>query len=165
MKKIDLKTAKINPISLIGEEWMLITAGNSLKYNMMTASWGFMGFMWNKPCVQIGVRPQRYTMEFLEKEDYFTLTFFGNNKDVHTVCGKKSGRDIDKTKECNLTPQVHSTGSIYFKEAGMVFVCKKLYMDKLKANNFIDKNLIEKNYPNDDFHNMITAEIVDAFEL
>ena len=58
---------------------------------MMTASWGFAGVMWGEPMAIAAVRPQRYTMEFIEKEDYFTLSFYGDNKKIHAVCGKESG--------------------------------------------------------------------------
>ena len=96
-KEISPKEIPDNIIKAISDEWMLITAGNKSGYNMMTASWGFAGEMWGNDSVIAMVRPQRYTMDFIEKEDYFTLSFYGENKDIHKVCGSKSGRDVDKT--------------------------------------------------------------------
>ena len=126
-KEISARDIDKNLISAIAEEWMLITAGDQNGYNMMTASWGFAGEMWGNDCVMAVVRPQRYTLEFLNKNDTFTLSFYGDNKEIHKVCGSKSGRDVDKTAETGLTP-VFSDGTTYFQEARMVIVCKKQYI-------------------------------------
>ena len=96
-KSVEVTEINENFIKNIGSEWMLITAGNKEKYNMMTASWGFAGVMWGFPAVIAAIRPQRYTIEFAEKEKYFTLSFYGEDKKIHAVCGKESGREVDKT--------------------------------------------------------------------
>jgi flavin reductase (DIM6/NTAB) family NADH-FMN oxidoreductase RutF len=75
-KEIKPTEIKGNPIHLIGQEWMLITAGTPQHFNTMTASWGSMGELWFKPVCFCFVRPQRYTYEFMEKSDVFTLSFF-----------------------------------------------------------------------------------------
>ena len=56
MKKIAPKDIDKNVIKLIGQDWMLVTAGDQEKFNMMTASWGSMGYLWNKPVVMVFVR-------------------------------------------------------------------------------------------------------------
>ncbi len=97
LQKIDPKVIQENAIKLIGEEWMLIAAGNADRFNMMTASWGMMGFLWNKPVVTVFVRPQRYTFEFMENNAYFTLDFLGKeNRKALNVCGSISGRCANK---------------------------------------------------------------------
>ncbi len=146
-----------NLIDIIKNEWMLITAGDSGKYNMMTASWGFMGEMWGSDSVAVVVRPQRYTMEFLEKNDYFSLSFYGDNKAIHAVCGRKSGRDTDKTNQTGLTP-VFANNTVYFSEARLVIICKKQYCAPLLDSGFTDKEVLEKNY-NGDLHNLIIGKI------
>ena len=156
-KEIKATEIKDNLIDLLKNEWMLITAGNESGYNMMTASWGFMGEMWSADCAAVVVRPQRYTMEFIEKNDYFSLTFFGDNKAIHAVCGKKSGRDINKTKETGLTP-VFADNTVYFSEARMVIICKKQYCAPLIESGFSDREVLEKNY-NGDLHNLIIGKI------
>ena len=71
----------------------------------MTASWGGIGWLWNKTVAFVFIRPERYTYEFVEKNDYLTLSFLGEeNKKIHAVCGSKSGRNIDKVKETGLKP-------------------------------------------------------------
>ena len=156
-KEISAKEIDKNIITAIADEWMLITAGNKDGYNMMTASWGFMGEMWGNDCVSIMVRPQRYTMEFIDNNDYFTLSFYGDKKDIHKVCGSMSGRDVNKTELTGLTP-VFDDKSVYFDEAKMVVVCKKQYVQRLEENCFIDKDPL-KWYENKDYHYMIIGKI------
>ena len=157
MREINIRELKENAVGLIADEWMLVGAGNEGGFNMMTASWGFMGEMWGSDCAAVVVRPQRYTMEFLEKSDYFSLSFYGDNKAIHAVCGKKSGRDIDKVKETGLTP-VFSDNTVYFKQARLTLICKKQYLSPLTENGFCDREVLAKNY-NGDLHNLIIGKI------
>lgn len=155
---VEPKNVKDNLIKCFAEEWALVTAGNRDSYNMMTASWGFAGEMWGEDSVAIVIRPQRYTMEFIKKNDYFTLSFCGNRRDIHKVCGSVSGRDVDKTSEAGLTPVVNEK-FVYFKEARMVFVVKKQFLEPLNPEGFIDKGIIDRWYPEKDFHNLIIGKI------
>ena len=148
-----------NAFSLISKDWMLITAGDKDNHNTMTASWGSIGFLWNKPIATIYVRPQRYTYEFLEQNDTFTLSFFDEDyRDALKLCGAKSGRDIDKDKETGLTP-VETDGATYYEQAKLVLVCKKLYFQDITPDNFLD-NTIESNYPNKDYHRAYIGQII-----
>lgn len=148
-----------NFISLIGTDWMLITAGNAKDFNTMTASWGSIGFMWNKPVATILVRPQRHTYLFLEKQDRFSLSFFTESyKPMLQYCGSHSGKNVDKIKETGLNPLTTETGVVYFEQARLVLECKKLYVDDFKKDCFIDKSLLDK-YVDDDFHRMYISEI------
>lgn len=157
-KTIKPKDIKDNLIKCFADEWALITAGGKDGYNMMTASWGFAGEMWGADSVAVVIRPQRYTMEFVEKNDYFTVSFYGDNKDIHKVCGSKSGRDINKTEAAGLTP-VAGEKYTYFKEARMVLVVKKQFVQKLSEDSFVDKAVIDRWYPEKDFHYMIIGKI------
>jgi flavin reductase (DIM6/NTAB) family NADH-FMN oxidoreductase RutF len=162
---IDPKEIKENAIKLIGERWTLITAGDISSFNMMTASWGTIGFLWNKPVATIFIRPQRYTYEFTEKKDAFTLSFFQEEyRNILQFCGKTSGAQVDKAKETGLSPISTSNGNVFFEEAYLVLECKKLYTDFLKPENFIDKTLIDKNYEANDFHKIYVAEIINAWQ-
>lgn len=156
-KEINAKELKENFIKLISEEWSLITAGDESGYNMMTASWGFAGEMWGNDAVMAVVRPQRYTMEFIEKSDYFTLSFYGDNRAVHKVCGSMSGRDVNKTELTGLTP-VFDDISVYFKQARLVIVCKKQYVQPMEEEFFTDRECL-KWYDNRDYHYMIIGKI------
>ena len=133
-KSIAPKELGENPIRLIGDDWMLITAGTPEKFNSMTASWGGYG-MWKKPVAFILVNPARYTFQFLEKEEYCTLSFFDPAKYRNTLAttfGRKSGRDIDKVKESGFTPLQTNPG-IAYAEARMIIVCKKTFSTNTDA--------------------------------
>lgn len=157
-KEISARDIKDNLIKAVSEEYMLITAGNESGYNMMTASWGFFGEMWGNDCAVAVVRPQRYTMEFLEKNDMFTLSFYGDRRDIHKICGSKSGRDCDKTALCGLTP-MYTDGTVCFEEARLVIVCRKQYMQKMGKDCFCDKTPDERWYPEEDYHWQIYGKI------
>ena len=161
-KEISVKDIKANLVSAIADEWMLISAGNEEAHNMMTASWGFVGEMWGADSVVIAVRPQRYTMKFLDENDTFALSFYGDNKAIHKVCGSESGRDVNKTEKTGLTP-VCEEGTVYFEEANKVIICKKQYVSRLEPDKFIDKEPL-KWYPTEDYHYMIIGKIIKVLE-
>ena len=97
MRAINPDQIKDNVIELIGKEWMLVSAGDKEKFNMMTASWGGVGVLWNRPVVFAFIRPERYTREFIDARNEFTITFLGpEHRKAHSICGSKSGREIDK---------------------------------------------------------------------
>lgn len=157
-KEIDIKQLKENPVSLFDDSWALLTAGDEDSYNTMTVSWGMMGELWNKDVCTAFVRPQRYTYEFMEKNEGFTLTFFGDEyKKALSVCGSKSGRDIDKAKETGLTPFKTEQG-IAFKEGRIIICCKKLYVQDMTEDCFLDKEIVAKCY-NGDFHRIYVGEV------
>ena len=117
MKSVAIKDLNENFFEVIGKEWMLVTAGNKEHFNTMTASWGGIGFLSNKPVVFVFIRPERYTFEFIEKQEYFTLSFLGKeNKSIYNFCGSKSGREVDKVKETGLRPVVTDKGNILFEQ-------------------------------------------------
>lgn len=165
LKAIDMKELKFNPMTLIGKEWMLVSAGNEKSFNTMTAQWGHLGAIWNgdMPTSVMYLRPQRYTRTFVDKENYYTLSFFDEayKKDLMYL-GTHSGRDEDKLAKISLTP-VFSDESVYFKEAKMVFVCRKVYRGKLHEESFVDQDILKKNYPEHDFHYVYIGEIVKAY--
>lgn len=159
-KEIAAKELKDNVFDLIGNQWMLVTAGKKDKFNTMTASWGAMGILFNKPIAILFIRPQRYTFEFLEKEEEFTLTVLPEEyRNALMICGRKSGRDCDKVAEAGLTAIETEAGNMAFAEGKLVMECKKIYGDFLDAKAFVDTSLIAPNFPNDDFHKVYIAEI------
>lgn len=165
MKEITPISINDNIFKLIGTDWMLITAEKADgSINTMTASWGGAGVLWNKNVCFVFIRPQRYTYEFTEKCESFTLSFYGEEKrSALTLCGRKSGRDCDKIKEAGLVP-VKLDNTAYFEGAKLVLKVKKLYKTKLNPDEFIDKSLIEKFYPTSDFHYVYVCEIEKALE-
>ena len=76
-KEISIRELDGNFVKMLSEDWALLTAGKSDCFNTMTVSWGGVGELWNKDVAFLFVRPQRYTFQFIENNDYFTLSFFG----------------------------------------------------------------------------------------
>ena len=148
---------------LIGKDWMLITAkGKNEKgeeiVNTMTASWGGMGILWNKPVAFLFIRPQRYTYALTEQASAVTLSFFGESyRSALRFCGTKSGRDVDKFAATGLTLDYVQDVPI-INEANVNLICRKLYADDLKKEGFLEKALLG-NYPADDFHRVYVVEI------
>lgn len=162
-RKTELKDLSFRPFEQIGKEWMLITAGDQKKFNTMTASWGGVGVLWNKNVATVYIRPQRYTKEFIDAGDTFSLTFFGEGyREALTLCGRKSGRDCNKVEEAGLTP-VFDYAAPTFQEGKLVFICKKLYAQEMTPDCFLFDE-IENNYPNKDYHTMYIGEILEVYQ-
>ena len=145
-------------------EWFLLTGGSfaEKKFNCMTISWGSMGIMWNKPFVQVVVRPTRFTLGFLESGKDFTVCAFPEQqRKALNLLGSRSGKDGDKIKESGLTPcrstQVEAPS---FIEAHLVIECKKIYTDVFRPEGFIDPE-IDENYYLGDYHRIFYGEILN----
>lgn len=161
--KTDIFELQENVFKLLDKDWMLITAGVSGDYNMMTASWGGMGMLWHKPVAFIFIRPQRHTYGFTEKFNKLTITFFAEEyRSILKICGSKSGKEIDKMKITGLTPIETESKAIAFDEARLILECRKLYYDDIKPANFILPET-EEIYPAKDYHRMYICEITNAF--
>jgi flavin reductase (DIM6/NTAB) family NADH-FMN oxidoreductase RutF len=150
-----------NTFTLIGKEWMLITAGTIDHWNTMTASWGGLGVLWGKNVSFCFVRNTRYTFEFMNESPTFSLTFFDEkHRSALDYCGSNSGRDVDKAKETGLTP-VEIDGSVAFTEARLVLVCRKLYEQDMDPASFVDPSIAD-HYVQKDYHRIYVGEIVNC---
>ena len=146
-------------IELIGKEWMLIGCADEKNgANAMTASWGCLGTLWNKPVCICFIRPQRYTFGLAEKSERMSLSFFGNEKrDALKYCGRYSGRDGDKLKECGLTYFMQDAVPV-FDSARMTLIVRKLYADMLKEDSFLLPDEL-RHYAAKDYHKFYICEI------
>ena len=164
MTLVNPKDFSENVFKMFDDSWCLIASYDEkhvpLPYNAMTASWGGMGVLWNKNVFFCFVRPQRYTKEFIDNSEYISLSFFDEDKKkALTYCGRNSGRDGDKLKESGFIPIITDKGVVEFEDAKVTVIGKKLFAADMKEADFIDKALIEKNYPNNDFHTVYVCEI------
>ena len=169
MKQTDIaRLGQENAIEMIGKEWMLVTAGSADHFNTMTASWGGLGFLWNKPVAFVFVRPERYTHDFIEANDRLTLAFLGEEgRDALKYCGSHSGRDADKMAATGLTPLTVADDAVTFAQARLTLVCRKLYKDAMRAEAFIDKACLERWYndqPGGGLHDVYVVEIEAVYE-
>jgi len=160
---ITAQELKVNIHSLWQKGWFLLTAGDfeEKRFNSMTVSWGSMGVMWEKPFVQVVVRPTRFTYKFTETSPDFTLCAFPEEyRKALSLLGTKSGRDSDKINESGLTPCKSSkVKSPSYIEANLVIECKKIYADIIKPEGFVEKNL-ERHYPLGDYHRVYFGEVI-----
>ena len=152
---------EMNPFTKIGKEWALVTAGNKSKCNTMTVSWGGVGVLWGKNVVYIFIRDSRYTKEFIDNGDFFSISFLDKAyRDVLNYCGAHSGRDVDKFEEAGLTPAFrHSIP--YPDEANFVILCKKMAAVPITEDSFTDPSISKKWYADGDMHTMYVGEIID----
>ena len=142
------------------QKWALLTAGDKDKFNTMTISWGGLGTLWNKPVASVYVRTSRYTHEFMDNNEYFTVSFFPEVcKKVLGVLGSKSGRDMDKMNESGLTAKFLDK-SVTFEEAEVTLVCKKLMKQPLDPANMAD-DIAKQFYDAEAQHDMYIGEVVD----
>ena len=164
-KKTEIISGDFDAYKLIGEDWLLVTAGSTDSYNTMTASWGQTGVLWNKKVMTVYIRPNRKTYEFIEDNEYFTVSCFdGECREILNFCGTHSGRDCDKAKETGLVP-ADIEGNAAFEQASKVFLCKKLYIQDMTDDCFIDKSLL-KFYGDAEtpHHRMYVGEIIGVYE-
>ena len=152
MKEISIFDLNCNFIKMFQKDWALVTAGDAKAYNPMTVSWGSMGELWGHYTATVHVRPQRYTLPFIENHDFFSLCVLPKeNHDAMVICGRESGRDGDKDKKAGITP-VFDEKAPYYREARLVLICRKLYRQPMQADCFTDPSLVPANYKNGDFH-------------
>ena len=152
-----------NIIKMLSEDWMLITAGNNDKFNMMTASWGGIGFLYQKPVAFCFINPARYTYQLMENNDTYTLTFYTEAyREALKYCGSKSGKDVDKVKGSGLTPITTPTGSKAFSQAWLVIECRKMVSQSLTPESIADKS-IKGEWAGKQMHKMFIGEIINVW--
>ncbi len=160
-KEVFNKDFSCNPFTVVGKEWLLITAEKNGIVNTLTASWGGFGHLWNKDVVNIFIRQSRYTKEFIDEADNFSISILNHDKylDQLMYLGKVSGRDENKIKNSGLTIK-HIDDVPYFMEANQVFICKKLFAQTINSNNIIDNKITDKFYENEDNHEIYFGEVI-----
>ena len=151
---------QVDPFTKFDQDWALLTAGSREHFNGMTISWGSLGTIWHKSIITVYVRPDRYTWQFLQDNDVFTVSFYPEScRKALTVMGTLSGRDTDKAAAAGLMPKFLPEG-VTFEEAAETFVCRKIYMAPMAYEDVppearrIYQNGIQPHY-------IIMGEVVD----
>lgn len=154
---------EFNPFTKIRKEWALVSAGDKTRCNTMTVSWGGVGVLWGKNVVFIFIRDSRYTKEFLDNGDLFSLSFLNEDyRDALNYCGSHSGRgEKDKFAAAGLT-KAFRHDIPYPDEANLVFLCRKMAAVPVSEDSFIDSTLMDKWYSDHDMHMMYVGEIVEV---
>lgn len=163
---VDVRTLNPEVFSVFGANNALLTAGDQAGCNTMTIGWCQLGRLWNVPACTVFVRPERYTYQFTESHDYFTVSVLPLTHKATTMklCGTKSGREIDKIKECGLTLRYGAGNAPFFDEAEWVLVCKKAYVQDLQPDCVLDREHILPYYGEQGgWHRMYVGEVVEAY--
>lgn len=166
MHTIDFSSLEANAAQLIGKQWMLISAGTPERFNCMTASWGGLGFLWNRPVAFIFVRPNRHTIGFIEAQDKLSLSFMPESYRQDLVyCGRHSGRDVDKMAHTSLHPQPLASGTPAFADADLVLECRKMFKTTLEQADFLDWSEVSPAFYADDnpLHVLYICEILATY--
>lgn len=164
LRPLELTTFRPEVFTLFEQHPPLLTAGNRDKCNTMTIGWCQLGRTWRMPTCTVLVRPERYTYQFMEEQDYFTVSLMDTSYNpVIADCGKRSGRDADKIAENGLTLCYGAGDAPYFAQAELVFVCKKIYYTDLTRETMLDPR-VSKFYEGDGLHRVYTGEVVEAYQ-
>jgi flavin reductase (DIM6/NTAB) family NADH-FMN oxidoreductase RutF len=154
---------RLCPHHLLNTQWLLLAAGDFAqgRWNAMTIAWGAFGTMWGLPFAQVVVRPQRYTREFLEAFDTFTLTAFPKAyRAALETMGSRSGRQGNKAAAAGLTPVAATqVAAPVFQEAELAVECRKLFAQDMTPAALLDPRAAAC-YPSADYHRVYYGEIV-----
>lgn len=157
-----IESLEFDPFTQFRNKWGAITAGADGKVNTMTASWGCVGELWGKDVGLIFVRDSRYTKEFIDKSDTFSISFFDDR--YHAALkylGQVSGRDEDKIQSARL--HVNYIEDIPFIDEGnFIILCRKIAAVKLTEETFLSKEILPTWYADGDFHTMYVGEIIQV---
>ena len=160
----DFKTLTPEVFRVFGTQNALLTAGDRDVCNTMTIGWCQLGRLWSIPVCTVYVRPERYTYAFMESHDYFTVSVLPlSDRQTAQVCGTKSGRDIDKIKECGLTLRRGAGDAPFFDEAEWVLVCRKLYAQDLDESCVLDERVLHHYGAKGGWHRAYPGEVVEAY--
>lgn len=147
--------------SQFNDKWALLSAGTKDKHNTMTISWGGMGTLWFKSVVTVYVKPCRYTYQFMNGNDYFTVSFYPEEyKKALTLMGSKSGRDMDKDAASGLTVK-DLEKAITYEEAELTLLCKKIYFQDMEPAN-MPQDVVQQHYTTEEPHRMFIGEVVEV---
>ena len=166
LEKMEFEAFRPDVFQVFHTQNALLTAGDRQHANTMTIGWCQLGCIWNLPTCTVYVRPERYTYQFMERSDYFTVSVLPKgSQEIMALCGTKSGREVDKFSVCGLTVQYGVGDAPYPAEAEWVLVCKKLFVQDM-APEFVQDDRIFRSYTTakGGWHRIYTGEVVKAYK-
>lgn len=154
---------QVDAFAKFDRQWALLCAGGREHYNAMTISWGGLGTLWGRPVATVYVKPIRYTYQFMEESEYFTVSFYPEEyRKALDVMGSQSGRDCDKVSVAGLTPRDVS-GTVTFEEAEVTLLCKKIYYQDLDVEN-MPADVVRAFYVTEEPHRMYIGQVIEVLE-
>ena len=164
LKKIEFQDLGVNVFEIFSKRCPLLLAGDKESSNLMTIGWGGLGTLWSQPVCTVYVRPQRYTYQFMEQKDTFSVAVLGEEYASQIAyCGKNSGRDGDKAEACGFTLDYGVEDTPLIAQAEMVFVCRKLYAQDMKPECFLDEQPRQRYYAQDDYHRVYVGRVEEVY--
>jgi flavin reductase (DIM6/NTAB) family NADH-FMN oxidoreductase RutF len=162
-KTISADQLTAQPFKLLGVGGYLLTAGPIADHNSMTCGWGTLGFLWGRNVVNVYVRPHRYTYEFMERHEFFSLSLLPPEyKSAINLFGTVSGRDRDRCKEAGLT-LAEKNGTAYYLQADTVIFARKIYCQDMYPSRFLDESIL-KLYAKKDYPRIYTGEVLQIIK-
>lgn len=143
---------------------LLVGAKKNGKCNVMTIGWGFVGVFWGMPVFLVAVRHSRFTHEFIEDSDEFTVNVPGEGLDkIVAHCGEVSGREHDKFAECNLNlAKGKKVKTPVIKECKIHYECKVLYRLEVKPD-IVPADVKARFYSKGDYHTLYFGKILAVY--
>lgn len=162
MTRLDPANLAVRPFELLNVNWALLVAGRE-RPNPMTVSWGGFGTLWQRPIVNVYVRPTRHTFSLLVRHPEFTLNFLPEaRRDALDLCGSRSGRDTDKWTEAGLGREKSERVAVPRVAAAELWLeCRVVATLDLDPSRFLDERIHDL-YPARDYHRMFFGEVVAA---
>lgn len=152
---------------LHGNGAFLVAVDATGRPNAMTIGWLQLGTIWSRPVCHVLVRPSRYTHSCIEARGAFTVNVpLGTMVEELTVCGSRSGRDLDKFTELSLrtTPGTKVKAPLLVG-CGVAYECRVVARAELDPTGILDEGIRAKYYPRGDFHTLFFGEILAAWEI
>jgi flavin reductase (DIM6/NTAB) family NADH-FMN oxidoreductase RutF len=167
-KSISPEEITDNVFKLVGKDFTVITAGKEPEHNSMTASWGGLGILFEKPVTWCFLRASRYTLELIKKEHSYTMSYFPDQyKEQVLFFGSKTGKNTDKMKETTLTAVQTPSGNVSYKEAKLIIECKLTELTSVNPDDFYTsegKDFINGAYQEvKDYHKLVFGEITNVW--
>ena len=169
-KTIDVTEIQGDVFTLVNKDYSVLTAGNPSHFNSMVASWGGWGILFNNPAAFSFLRSNRYTLELINKEQRYTMTFFYDEyKNDIMPFGQQSGRDSDeKMRNTKLTSVQTPSGNMAYKEAKLIIECKLISVTTVSPNDFLveenKKFVVDAHAQTKAYHKIVFGEITNVWE-
>jgi len=142
---------------------VFLTTQGKDKANAMVIGWGGITFFWGRPIFLVPVRESRFTYNLIDGTGEFTVSvpMDRDMKKALALCGTKSGRDLDKFRECGFTAIPGQKVNVpVIGECSLHYECRVVFKQPMNPE-LLDKAISERFYP--DYHTMFYGEILACY--
>ena len=148
-----------------GRQPPLLTAGDKTGLNTMTIGWCQLGRLWNLPVCTVYVRPERYTYQFMESHDYFTVSILPEEakKVTASAVRRRPGRGQGESVRPDGPLGAGDAPSLTRRS---VLVCRKLYAQDMDPACVLGEGEILPFYTpgQGGWHRIYVGQVVEAYQ-